>query len=216
MYTRGMHMYQKHILDMLRKSERLRYTELRPDGVESSHFKYHLDELRREGLVERIDRGVYKLTKKGLMAVDRLSVGRINPHQTPKVITYTLLYDADHYYFYRKPKAPFLDTLNLVAGKVHLDETTRQASIREVYEKTGLRLQDVHHTTVAEVRIRNGGELVSHFIAYLYSVQISDTAGLVPIAKNEVGQCSNLAPDTLALITAITNEEPFVNLAIES
>ncbi len=208
-----MHMYQKHILDLLRGSKQLRYKDLQPDGVESSHFKYHLDQLQQDGLVARVDRGVYALTGKGKAAVDRLSIGRINPHQTPKVITYTLLCRDDNYYLYRKNKEPFLGTLNMIAGKVHLDERTYDAAVREVYEKANLVVGDLEHKLVAEVRIHEDQQLVSHFIAYVFVADFEgETTSLEKIAIADVSNRLDLAPDFLPLATALQGNERYVDL----
>lgn len=208
-------MYQKHILDLLRGSSELRYSELQPDGVESSHFKYHLDQLQRDGVVERTRRGVYALTEKGKMAVDRLSVGRVTPILTPKVITYTLLQDDDNYYLFRKDKEPFLGRLNMVAGKVHLDERASDAAAREVGEKAGLRAVGLEQKTVAQVRIHENGQLVSHFVAYVFTAGFDgDLAKLERVPKADSASRSDLAPDLLALIEAINGNQPFVDLEL--
>ncbi len=209
-------MYQKHIVDLLRGSQELHYSELQPDGVESSHFKYHLDQLQQEGWVTRTRRGVYALTEKGKMAVDRLSVGRINPMQTPKVITYTLLKDTDNYYLYRKEKEPFLGLLNMVAGKVHLDERSYDAALREVDEKTGLTAFGVRHRLIAEVRVRQNDELVSHFVAYVFTAGIENgSPKLEKVSQRELKERQDLAPDLLALIEAINAGESFVDLDLQ-
>lgn len=209
----GMHMYQKHILDLLRSSKQLRYKDLQPDGVESSHFKYHLDQLQHDGLVTRVDRGVYALTEKGKAAVDRLSIGRINPHQTPKVITYTLLERDDHYYLYRKNKEPFLGTVNMIAGKVHLDERTYDAAVREVQEKAGLVVVDLEHKVVAEVRIHENDQLVSHFVAYVFIASFNgDVSMLEEIAPTDLIKRADLASDLLPLIAAVQAGERYVDL----
>ena len=206
-------MYQKHILDLLRGSKQLRYKDLQPDGVESSHFKYHLDQLQQDGLVARVGRGVYTLTGKGKAAVDRLSVDRINPHQTPKVITYTLLKRGGRYYMYRKNKEPFLGTLNMIAGKVHLDERTYDAAVREVQEKAGLGVIDLEHKVVAEVRIHENDQLVSHFVAYVFAADFDgDPSVLEEIAPTDLIKRTDLAPDLLSLIAAMRAGERYVYL----
>jgi ADP-ribose pyrophosphatase YjhB (NUDIX family) len=213
MYIETMHMYQKHILDLLRGADSLRYSELQPDGVESSHFKYHLDQLIRDGLVEKTGRGVYALSGKGKAAVDRLSVGRINPFQTPKVITYTLLQDADNYYLFRKDKAPFLGTLNMVSGKVHLDERSADASVREVMEKAGESIDAPRLKVIAEVRIHQDAQLISHFVAYVFVTEYrGDSPRLEKVAKRELNGRSDLASDLLELLRAINDESPYIEL----
>lgn len=214
-YNERMHMYQKHILDLLRGAASLRYSELQPEGVESSHFKYHLDQLQQDGLVRRIDRGVYGLTEKGKAAVDRLSVGRITPMQTPKVITYTLLKDDTYYYLFRKNKEPFLGTLNMVAGKVHLDERSYDAAFREVDEKTGLTLDALTQKLVAEVRIHENDQLVSHFVAYVsVATFVGEPTQLERYLPAEIIGRADLAPDFLALLEAIESGSPTADLNI--
>ena len=90
-----MHYIQKHILDELRVEESVRYTQLNADEIESGHFRYHLTQLIKGGLVEQAERGLYRLSPAGLHAVDRLSKGRVNAVAMPKVITYILLQCGD-------------------------------------------------------------------------------------------------------------------------
>ena len=205
-YNRGMHIYQKHILDRLRTAKKLRYSEMQPNGVESSHFKYHLDALARDGLVNRVDRGVYALTSKGQLTVDRLSENRVNPYETPKVITYTLMRKDDLYCLFRKRKEPFLGTLNMVSGKVHLDEDSFTAAKREVHEKAGIHLDDIQQQLVAEVRIRKGDKLISHFIAYVFTANITESnKNLEEYLLEDLTMRDDLAPDLLQILEAIND-----------
>lgn len=125
---------------MLKRTDSLRYSQLLPDHIESSHFKYHLDSLIKNQLVEKISRGKYKLSDKGKSFVDKLSEDRINPKEMPKVITYTLLYNKDYYYLQSEDKEPYRGLLNLVGGKMHLGETALEASKREIREKLKIEL----------------------------------------------------------------------------
>jgi len=208
-----MHIYQKHILDELRQHSERRYSQMQPKDIESSHFKYHLDQLLKEGLVEQKSRGVYGLTLKGMSAVDRLSSHGVNPKQSPKVITYTLIKNAEHYLLWRKDKQPYLGLLNMVGGKLHTGESSHEAAKREILEKTGLTITEVEQRAVAEIKIRNDDTLISHVIAYIYEAPLSsdDTANLVPIRFADIAEQPDLAPDTLEIITALaSNETPLL------
>ncbi len=199
-----MHMYQKHILDRLRQAETLRYRELQPDGVESSHFKYHLNQLIRDNLVVQVGRGVYALSGQGKTAVDRLSDGRINPRLTPKVITYTLLHDDNSYYLYRKTKEPYRNLLNMIGGKLHLGENATDAAVREVHEKTDEHIDPPQLEAIAEIRIRHEGRLLSHVTAYVFSAQYQGgLLSLEKIAIDDVRSHDDLAPDLLPLLDVI-------------
>lgn len=208
-----MHIYQKQILDQLRKHATMRYTELQPDGVESSHFTYHLQQLIKQGDVMHVSRGTYALTTQGQFAVDRLSRGTVNPKTSPKVISYTLLKDTAYYYLQRKDKEPYMGMLNMIGGKIHLDEFSVEASVREVYEKTGLKISNPIHCGTAEIRITRGAVLVSHVIAYVYSAQLGTIItpnSLIKVPVLDVASQVDLAPDLLALLSAVqTKTAPF-------
>lgn len=218
-YNVTVHIYQKNILDLLRQATALRYSQMQPDDVESGHFKYHLNLLVKDGLVERKDRGLYALSGKGKAAVDRLSRGRVNPHLTPKVITYTLLEDEQNYYLYRKDKEPYLGLINMIGGKVHLGEPAGQAAKREVYEKTGLSVPEPVLRGIAEIRIKNNENLLSHVIAYVYVAELGpDTRpgnGLIPIPVGSLPDQAEAAPDLLEVFTAVRTSKSLFALDID-
>lgn len=216
LYTIGMHMYQKHILDELRQSETLRYSQMQPEGVESSHFKYHLNQLLREGLVEQVARGEYRLSVKGQAAVDRLSENRINPHITPKVITYTLLHDDSNYYLYRKRKEPYLGTLNMIAGKLHIGETAEQAAVREVKEKVDLDIEAPRLRVVANIRIGSEEQLITHMIAYVFVAELhSAVPSLETVSIAGIESRDDVAPDLLLLLAGLKNDSAFQHLDLD-
>ncbi len=214
-----MHIYQKNILDLLRQSAELRYSQMQPDDVESGHFKYHLNLLVKDGLVARKDRGLYALTDKGKSAVDRLSRGRVNPHLTPKVITYTLLQDEQNYYLHRKDKEPYLGLINLVGGKVHIGESTENAAAREIYEKAGRSIATPTLRGIAEIRISNKDTLLSHVVAYVYAanVEVDSTAenNLIPFTHAMLPKEKDVAPDLLEILTAIQTSKTLFALDLD-
>lgn len=208
-----MHMYQKHILDLLRGEDSKRYADLQPDGVESSHFKYHLNQLINAGYVSHESRGVYSLTAKGRSHVDSLSVGSVLPEQTPKVITYSLLYDANSYYLNKKDKEPYRNLLNMIGGKLHMGETAEQAASRELREKVGLEGVEVSLRGSVGVRIMSGTTILSHVIAYVFSMHVAEIRvpdSLIKIDKHSIETEEGLAPDLLPILRLIETGELFV------
>lgn len=204
-----MHVLQKQIVDNLRKTESMRYSELRPDDIESSHFNYHLDQLLRAGYLEQIEKGVYKLSLKGHSVVDQLSEKRIKPSQSPKVITYTLLYDDENYYLKKKDKEPYRNLLNMIGGKVHESETTLDAAIREIEEKTENKIENPDFCLTAEIMISKNDQLISHAIAYVYKKKVdSDNfKDLTIVKRDSFTDNESLAPDVFQIIEALMNAE---------
>lgn len=205
-----MHMYQKHILDMLRSQSSMRYSELQPDDIESSHFKYHLNQLIKDKHVELVSRGVYQLTTTGKAYVDRLSTDSVNLRLAPKVITYTILHDENSYFLQRKTKEPYIELLNLIGGKVHLGESTKEAALREVEEKTHLVLESVTPRGVAEIRITQKDLLLSHVVAYIYSAQVkSQPDDTVEVPFDMLAVREDLAPDLKSILDALQPAEGY-------
>jgi len=200
-----MHFIQKHILDELRTKGKMRYAALQPDGIESSHFRYHLKELERSGYVVSPERGVYALTAKGQHYVDRLSRGTVNAINMPKVITYTLPTYGSHYVLHRKEKEPYKDLINMIGGKVHEGETTAAAAAREVQEKAGITIEAPTLAGVFEVLIHSGSDLLTHAIAYVYTAELPDIPeGLLAVSKEDMEHTPNLAPDTFAIVSSLS------------
>lgn len=213
-----MHYIQKQILDQLRTQTSARYAELQPDGVESSHFKYHLNILIADGLVSHISRGTYALAEMGKAYVDKLSTGRVNPYDTPKVITYTLLSDDTHYYLYSKDKEPYRGLLNFVGGKLHTGETAVMASQRELSEKLGLDTLIPDVLGVANIRITQNHEPFTHVVAYICRAAAAEPIqhrNIVAVAKSELHTHTNLAPDFRPLVDMISSQQSLSDITIE-
>lgn len=207
-----MHILQKGIIDKLRRTDALRYSELQPGEIESSHFKYHLDQLIKDKFVEKRGRGIYGLTTKGRAFTDRISDGLRKPSEMPKLITYTLLEDDDTYYFVRKDREPYRGLINMIGGKMHIGEAADMAARREVYEKADLAVTDVSLCGMANIMIYEQNNLLTHAVAYVYRTHVAEVpANLMAIKKSELSGRSDLAPDLPVIIKHITSGEfPFV------
>lgn len=209
----SVHILQKDIIDRLRVVDHLRYSELQPRDIESSHFKYHLDQLITDGFVERQSRGIYALTQKGSSFTDRLSEHHTKPSAMPKLITYTLLEDSDSYYLLKKNKEPYRGLLNMIGGKLHLGETPEQAAEREIAEKVHLTLTDLSLGGVATIRIHKNDQLFTHVTAYIFTATISEPSPqLVKVDKQTIAERTDLAPDLVPLLEMLqTSPTPFIS-----
>lgn len=210
-----MHYLQKAILDKLRYKQPLAYTVLMPDGIESSHFRYHLKLLMRDGLVNKDAAGHYELSVKGHQEVDYLSRNRTTRVRMPKVITYTLLTHHGKFLLYKKPKQPYQNLLGLVGGKLHFGEDMRSAAQREVYEKTELEVKLPRLCGVADILIYAESEPMSHVAAYVHTAEVESLPATLPeelrlVAPSEVGS-HPASPDLEPLLRCIAKAKtPFV------
>lgn len=180
-----------------------RYSELNTLFVESGHFRYHLQQLIKEDLIVQSARGRYTLSQKGLHFADTLSLSQHHATPMPKVITYTLLKCGENVVLQQKQKQPYLHLYNMIGGKVHEGETTQEAAVREVQEKTGLHIAPPQLAGVFEVLIRQDGALLTHVIAYAYKAEITAEqcafSHSLVVQKNSVAHTKLLAPDFLPI-----------------
>lgn len=203
-----MHYIQKRILDDLRTSDSMKYVELNAYKVESGHFRYHLQQLVKDGYINSTSRGVYTLTNDGKSLVDKLSRGTTIAKSTPKVITYILLEDNENVYLQKKDRDPYRNLLNMIGGKVHEAETTLEASKRELEEKLGYQITThLKHRGVFEILIELNDELFTHVIAFVYSSVVTEKPnGTIQIKKNDLSHKQGLAPDFMKIYERISND----------
>ncbi len=215
-----MHYLQKQILDALRRVEQMRYSELQPKEVESSHFKYHLDQLISDGCVERVERGVYALTTEGASFVDRLSDGQTTLRDVPKPITYTVLRRGNELLLWKKDKEPYRGMVNFVGGKMHRGESPAESAAREVHEKLGI-ICKPEQVGVASIKILESQQLVTHAHAFVFvaDVSVTDVTESIIVENNTtILKRDDLAPDFQAVFEAIEKHQnqPFaVDITIQ-
>lgn len=140
-----MHRLQQHILHQLITNPTRRYADLKPADVEGNLFMYHLRCLMKEGIVEKRSDGLYQLTSKGKVFVDRLSLKSFTPRMQPRIVTLMAVRRPDgKLLMYRRRKQPLINMIGFPYGKIHLGETIKEAAEGELREKTGLSAQLKH------------------------------------------------------------------------
>lgn len=163
-----MHHIQRKILAKLLYAEALGYAQLRPEGIESNHFSYHLDQLVKAGLVAKLDK-LYTLAPEGLKLVDRLSqekmVERVQPH-IATVISVTN--SAGQTLLYRRGFQPYIHRYSFPKGKTHYEENIQQAAERELYEKAGLTDVPLTHRGIMYFESKIKGVLISKVLYHVF------------------------------------------------
>lgn len=163
------HHIQREILDRLTHAASLRFSALKPDGMESNIFMYHLKQLMKDGYVEKID-SAYRLAAKGLSYVDGLSTENKRPRPQPKLIAIIALHDAAGRWLLAERKIqPYIGMRMFPSGKQHRGETSAEHAVRELTEKTGLADIPLILRGLADVQITDAeGTLLTHAVAHVY------------------------------------------------
>ncbi len=177
------HHIQKSIMRVLVFNEYARYSEMRPENVDSNLYAYHLNRLVLSGHVEKIDK-LYRLSLKGLSYVEHTS-SSIKINSQPKITTAILVNDGNgNILLTKRLKQPYINHYGLPLGKIHSnkDSNILDSATRELYEKTGIKYKKMKHVGDIYLKIYIKNVLISDLLAHIFSavikkeVLISDSA----------------------------------------
>lgn len=180
-----MHILQQKIIASLIKQPKLRFSDLRPERIESNQFVYHLKSLMRDKLIKKTD-NLYHLTVVGKQLAGRLSSQNLRERIQPKIVTMVVCQNyAGEYLLCRRNRQPFLNTVGFPYGKIHLGETIKDAVERELKEKTGL-LAKLKYRGDVYLTVYENKELLSQVLCHIFS-------GDKPVGKlietSDKGEC---------------------------
>lgn len=179
-----MHYIQRKILSKLLFAPTLGYAQMRPEGVESNHFSYHLEQLIRAGLVAKEDHK-YHLTTKGLALADRVNHEQVTERTQPQIITSTqILNNKGQTLLFKHAFQPYLNLYGFPQGRLHNHENVLQAAEREVHEKTGLGNVPLTHRGIVYVTATQGVAVVSKQLMHVFSGRVADVPMLQPATHN--------------------------------
>ncbi|MEI6851153.1 MAG: NUDIX domain-containing protein [Candidatus Saccharibacteria bacterium] len=207
------HHIQKSIMQVLMHNEYARYSEMRPERVDSNLYAYHLNRLVLSGYVEKVDK-LYRLSLNGLRYVEHTS-SSIKINSQPKITTAIIVKDVNgNILLTKRLKQPYINYYGLPLGKIHSDKDSSilDSAIRELYEKTGVKHEKMEHVGDVYLRIHIKGVLISDLLAHVFStviekeVSISDSAEWV--AKKDLKN-TKLIPGVMEIIKLADSGERF-------
>lgn len=133
------HPLQRKIFCQLAFAESLRFSELKPEGVESNLFMYHLERMIKDKFVEKIDKG-YRLGEKGMWLADRVSFKTLRFRIQPKMVVCLAIKStiSDEWLMMHRTHQPHFGAIVFPGGKLHYGERMETAAARELEEKAGM------------------------------------------------------------------------------
>lgn len=165
------HHIQREILRRLSIAKSLHFSELKPDGMESNIFMYHLNQLIKSRHVEKQDKS-YQLALNGLRYADNIiSSTQFSPARHPKPLAVVVLHnDKGQVLMTLRHTQPYIDTYMFLSGKQHFGEDPLPHAHRELREKAELENITLRRRGLADFRIHDrNGEVVTHMIGHVYS-----------------------------------------------
>lgn len=162
-----LHNTQRDILRKLLVVQVARFKDLKPKGMESNIFMYHLKTLIKEGYITKNDNG-YEMTSKGKHFVDRANLDSLHIRVQPKLITIIVLQREDgKLAILERLHQPFIGFKGFPSGKVHYGESLLGAAERELNEKTGLQSALKLRGNFV-MRFYLNEEVVNHIVGYVF------------------------------------------------
>ena len=165
-----LHKFQELILSKFIRNRELSYLGMKPTKVmENNKFQFHLDQLKRNDLVEKVGTK-YRLTNKGKQHVARMDekVARIKAQAKIGVAVCCTRKgnNGREFLVFTRLKQPFFGCQGLMAGKMEYGETVIDTAKRELKEETQLEGEPKavginHYCTVHK------GEVVDDLLQFL-------------------------------------------------
>lgn len=163
-----MHYIQNKILHTLTLTDKARYSQIKPQGIESNLFIYHLKQTIRDQLVLKNEDGSYSLSNGGQAYVDTVSLSNFKLRSQPKIVNLIACSNnRGQWLLYKRKHQPFIGLVGFPYGKIHLGETIKQSSERELHEKTDLQVQLEHRGDVY-ITVYQGGHLIIHTLFHIH------------------------------------------------
>ncbi len=214
------HHIGRSIVGYLQGHEFARFSDLRPKGVDTNLFTYHLKLLMKSGYVVKTEQG-YTLGPRGLLYVDRVSAENMKLRTQPKIITMLLVKNVDgKILLHKRRKQPYINTWTLPYGKIHIDDrSVLDAATRESEEKLRFTPSSLRHAGDCYIVVSQSGDssddstvtVTSRTLAHIVlfdadSIEMTDQ--LQWVTKTEL-EGVKLAPAVREIVTAATSQRDF-------
>lgn len=171
------HHIQRSIVEYLMLHEYARFRDLRPKNVDTNLFTYHLKLLQKANYIVKTDSG-YTLGRRGLIYVDRVTLGKMRLRTQPKIITMLLIQDGyGKVLLQRRTKQPYINTWTLPYGKIHIDDASVfDAAKRESHEKLDYEPgESLRHVGDCYINVMSGdGAIESKTLAHILRFEADD------------------------------------------
>lgn len=137
------HPVQSSILCGLLFTKEGRFGQLNKLGLSTDHFSFHLKQLIDWGLVDKLEKGKYRLSEKGKEFANRFDTEKAEVEKQAKVAVLIVGVKTERgekkYLIQQRLKQPYFGFWGFLTGKVRWGETVEQAGVRELAEETSLK-----------------------------------------------------------------------------
>ncbi len=159
---------REEIFRLFLNKHKLKFNEIEKSlKIRSNMVAYHLEQMRKENLIEK-NKEYYLLTKDAEKYIPIFSQLRGQELSPLPVILVAVMHN-DKILLMKRNKRPYKDYWGMIGGKMHMDESFKEVSIRKVTEKSALETKFISINAVLHERVHDSS--VKHsFILFFTKV----------------------------------------------
>ncbi len=177
------------LVQFIQKEKNLRYSDVRPEGLDNDLFNYHLQELVKKDYIQKSEDGLYSLTRSGNQYVGQLdALGRQRPTFKASIIAWVLRRNEDgvlEILNQERKRQPFYGDHSSIAGKILPGEKIIDAAKRKLKEESGL---DGDFRFLGVVRTIRNDEEGKNIEDTIYHICACENASGELVEENEFGR----------------------------
>lgn len=201
------HHIQRAIICQLSLAKEKRFSELKPNDMESNVFDYHLKQLLAARMIRKTESGAYELDMLGLTFIDGLSSENKLQRKQPKVICILALQnETGDWLLAKRLQQPYIGTWMFPSGKQHFGESFEEHAPRELAEKLGLKALPLEHRGFVDIRIAQADTLITHAVGHVFYARISEKLLTIPDDDRFEYSWHSLSEDVVVTLMAGTKE----------
>jgi len=149
--------------------------EMRPEGVESNLFSYHIHYLKSHQIIESVTRGQYRLTSKGMRAAGKLSSDTGGEADDVKTVVVLYATRGKEILLFKWSRHPYLGYLSLPHDRYNYGKSLLETLDEALRDKLHVSIEqaDPVYMKSGMIHVMHEGEQVSCMSAHVYRV-VSD------------------------------------------
>lgn len=158
------------IFRLFLNNQKLRFSEIEKKiEARSNVIAYHLEKMQKENIIQKRKDHYYYLTKEAEKYIPIFSDIK-EEELSPLPVILVALINKKEILLIKRNKRPYKGYWSLIGGKMHLKESFKEASLRQIKEKTSLKSKYQSINSIMHERVKGGGIIKHSFILFFTKV----------------------------------------------
>jgi 8-oxo-dGTP diphosphatase len=162
------------IFKLFLNNQKLKFSEIEKETqIRSNMVSYHIEKMQEENLLEK--RGEYYYLTKIAERYMPIFSNIVGEELSPLPVILVALVNKNKILLIKRDKRPYKGYWSLIGGKMLLEESFKEASLRQIKEKTSISGKYISINGVMHERV-NGEEVIKHsFILFFTKIKTNET-----------------------------------------